>query len=118
LSEAVYNGEESPWNQAAAVYNAEIPAEGDQPWTLRKMQAALEEDQTGAAYPRYWHGNLIFLKPLLVVFDYKDILTLNMLGELLLMLWIAQLLVQRNLRHLLLPMTLAFGMLTPVAMAL
>lgn len=31
LSEAVYNGEESPWNQAAAVYNAEIPAEGDQP---------------------------------------------------------------------------------------
>lgn len=118
LSEAVYNGEESPWNQAAAVYNAAIPAEGDHPWAFRKMQAALEEEQSGAAYPRYWHGNLLFLKPLLVVFDYKDILTLNMLGELFLMLWMAQLLVQRNLRHLLLPMTLAFGMLTPVAMAI
>lgn len=118
LAEAVYKGEESPWNQAAAVYSNAIDAEGDAPWTLRLIQAALEEEQTGAAYARYWHGNLIFLKPLLLVFDYKDILTLNMLAELLMMLWIAQLLVQRNLKHLLLPMTLAFGMLTPVAMAL
>lgn len=118
LAEAVYNGEESPWNQAAAVYSNAIDAEGDQPWTLRKMQAALEEEQNGAPYARYWHGNLVYLKPLLFVFDYKDILTLNMLAQLLLMLWIAQLLVKRNLGYLLLPMALAFGMLTPVAMAL
>lgn len=118
LAEAVYQGDESPWNQAAAVYSSAIDAEGEEAWTLRLIQAALQEEQTGAAYARYWHGNLIFLKPLLLFFDYKDILTLNMLAELLMMLWIAQLLVQRNCRHLLLPMALAFGMLTPVAMAL
>jgi len=60
----------------------------------------------------------VYLKPLLFLFDYKDILTLNMLAELLLMLWIVQLLVQRNLKHLLIPAALAFGMLTPVAIAL
>lgn len=118
LSEAVYKGDESPWNQAAAVYSNAVDAEGEQPWTLRKMQAALEEKQSGAAYSRYWHGNLVYLKPLLFFFDYKDILTLNMLAQLLLMLWIAQLMVKRNLGYLLLPMAVAFGMLTPVAMAL
>lgn len=118
LSEAVYNGEESPWNQAAAVYSNAIDAEGDQTWPLRKMQAALEEEQDGAPYARYWHGNLVYLKPLLFIFDYKDILTLNMLAQLLLMLWIAQLLVKRKIGYLLIPMALTFGMLTPVAMAL
>lgn len=120
LAEAVYNGEESPLEQAAAVYSNAVDAEGDQPWSYRKIQAALQEGASSGEgeYPRYWHGNLVYLKPLLLIFDYKDILTLNMLGQLLLMLWIAQLLVRRGLPHLLLPMTLAFGMLTPVAMAL
>lgn len=120
LAEAVYNGEEGPLEQAAAVYSNAINAEGEQPWSYRKVQAALQEGTAPGEgeYPRYWHGNLVYLKPLLFVFDYKDILTLNMLGQLLMMLWIAQLLVRRGLPHLLLPMALAFGMLTPVAMAL
>lgn len=118
LSEAVYKGNESPWNKAASVYSNAIDSTGEQPWPLRKIQAALEEKQNGAAYSRYWHGYLVYLKPLLFIFDYKDILTLNMLAQLLLMLWIAQLLVKRNLGYLLLPMALAFGMLNPTAMAL
>lgn len=118
LSEAVYKGSESTWNQAASVYSNAIEAKGEQPWPLRKIQAALEEEANGAAYSRYWHGYLVYLKPLLFFFDYKDILTLNMLAQLLLMLWMAQLLVKRNLGYLLLPMALAFGMLNPTAMAL
>lgn len=118
LAEAVYKGPEPVWEQAAAVYSNDVPAEGENVWTYRKLQGALQENQVGVAYARYWHGNLVYLKPLLFLFDYKDILTLNMLTELLLMLWIAQLLVQRNLKYLLIPAALAFGMLTPVAMAL
>lgn len=117
LAEAVYNGEESLWEQAAAVYSSG-PEEGETPWAFRKIQAAVEGTPNGGGYARYWHGNLVYLKPLLFLFDYKDILTLNMLAELLLMLWIVQLLVQRNLKHLLIPAALAFGMLTPVAIAL
>lgn len=92
LAEVAYKGEESPWEQAAAVYSNAIPAEGEEPWTYRKVQAALEEEQTGAAYPRYWHGNLVYLKPLLFLFDYKDTLTLNMLLQLGLMFGIISLL--------------------------
>lgn len=96
LAEAVYDGEESPWNQAAAVYSSAVPEEGEENWTYKKVQASLEDEQQGLAYPRYWHGFLVYLKPLLSVFDYKDILTLNMLAQLLLMLYIAQLFVKQN----------------------
>ena len=82
LAQAVYRGEESPWEQAAASYSNAINAEGEQPWAYRKIQAALEEQQVGAPYARYWHGNLVYLKPLLFVLDYKDILALNMLAQL------------------------------------
>ena len=120
LAEAVYDGEESPWNQAAAVYSSAVPEEGEENWTYKKVQASLEDEQQGLAYPRYWHGFLVYLKPLLSVFDYKDILTLNMLAQLLLMLYIAQLFVKQNGGGygLLLPAAVAFGMLTPPAMAL
>lgn len=119
LAEAVYDGEESAWNQAAAVYSNNTPADGEGSWTYRKMQAALENDQSGPGYPRYWHGNLVYLKPLLFVFDYKDILTLNMLLQLALMFWIVSLLGKQNGGDgLLLPMAVAFGMLTPPAMVL
>ena len=118
LAQAVYRGEESPWEQAAASYSNAINAEGEQPWAYRKIQAALEEQQVGAPYARYWHGNLVYLKPLLFVLDYKDILALNMLAQRGLALWIAQLLARRGLAHLLPAAALAFGMLTPTAMAM
>lgn len=118
LSEAIYKGEQSPFEQAAAVYSNSTAEKRDQNWPYQKLCAAMEQSENYAGYARYWHGYLLYIKPLLVVFDYKDILTLNMLVQLFLMLWIAQLLVQRNLKHLLLPEAIAFGMLNPMAMAL
>jgi len=62
LAEAVYNGEESLWEQAAAVYSSG-PEEGEAPWAFRKIQAAVEGTPNGGGYARYWHGNLVYLKP-------------------------------------------------------
>lgn len=118
LSEAIFQGGQNPFEKAAAVYSNDTGTARDQEWPYQKILAAMEQKKEFSGYARYWHGFLLYIKPLLFFFDYKDILTLNMLAELLLMLWIAQLLVQRNLKHLLIPAALAFGMLTPVAMAL
>lgn len=118
LSEAIYKGNEGPLEQAAAVYSNVPTGENDQNWPYRKLCSAMEHSENYAEYARYWHGYLLYIKPLLYIFDYKDILTLNMLLQLFLMLWIAQLLVQKNLKHLLLPEAFAFGMLNPMAMAL
>lgn len=37
------------------------------------------------SYERYWHGYLVFLKPLMAVFTYSDIIFLNIAAQLLLM---------------------------------
>lgn len=118
LAEAIFKGDQNPFEQAAAVYSDTPDVPRSQNWPYEKLSAAMEEGGTFSAYARYWHGFLLYLKPLLFAFDYKDILTLNMLGQLLMVLWIAQLLVKRNLKYLLLPEVLAFGMLNLPAMAL
>lgn len=45
-------------------------------------------------YPRYWHGYLILLKPLLLLFDFSDIRVLNMTVQLLLIVLCIYLLVK------------------------
>ena len=67
----------------------------------------------------YSHGDVSYMKPLLLVLDYKNILLLNMLAQLVCMFEIVQLLARRSPgRGMLLPAVVAFGMLTPPAMAL
>lgn len=62
--------------------------------TLVKMAAGnpdgLEELQL--QYPRYWHGYLIWMKPLLLVFDAQDLRVLGMLSQFVLVFWLLYLL--------------------------
>ena len=48
--------------------------------TVQTLQRKLNGDVEGLRvfdYGRYWHGYLVFLRPLLVLFDYNSIITLN-----------------------------------------
>lgn len=40
------------------------------------------------SYERYWHGYLVILKPLLMIFTYQDLIYLNMVLHVLLMAWL------------------------------
>lgn len=93
LSEAIYDGNESPFVKAAAIYSV-LPPEGDENWSYRKLISSLSATNESAhgPYDRYWQGQLAILRPLLLLLDYKDILRLNTLVQLFLMLWIAHLL--------------------------
>lgn len=92
LSEAIYDGNESPFVKAAAIYSV-LPPEGDENWSYRKLISSLSATNESAhgPYDRYWQGQLAILRPLLLLLDYKDILRLNTLVQLFLMLWIAHL---------------------------
>lgn len=116
LSEAIYDGNESPFVKAAAIYSV-LPPEGDENWSYRKLISSLSATNESAhgPYDRYWQGQLAILRPLLLLLDYKDILRLNTLVQLFLMLWIAYLLSCHSLTHLLFPLALMFCSLTPIA---
>lgn len=120
LSEAIYDGDESAFTKAAAIYSIIPPSDETLNWSYAKLTAALSSNRDAAygAYARYWQGQNAILRPLLLLFDYKDILRLNMLVQLGLMLWIAYLLPRRQLGYLLLPFVILFGALTPAATSL
>ena len=69
------------------------------------------------SYSRYWHGYLLFLKPLLRWMDYAQIRTLNGILQTAVLLWLLWLLRKRGLGRYILPMVLSVGMLMPVALA-
>lgn len=51
-------------------------------------------DQT-VDYTRYWHGYLVWLKPLLLLMDYADLRMLNMMLQLLLLLTVIKYFLQK-----------------------
>jgi len=70
------------------------------------------------SYPRYWHGYLVFLKPLLLITGYLGIRTANRIVQLLLAAFILAALLKYNQKRLIFPFLAAFLFLRPAAVAL
>ena len=66
------------------------------------------------SYPRYWHGYLIFLRPLLLLLDYGGILTLNMVVQILTVLSIVFLMIKKKQYRLIAPYILLICSLIPI----
>ena len=69
-------------------------------------------------YARYWHGYLIFLKPLLMFFNYSYIRVLNVACQLFLLTALAVMLTRRGLTRIVPALILAYVFLYPAAMSL
>lgn len=70
------------------------------------------------AYPRYWHGYLVVLKPLLLLFDVADIRIFNMIGLFILLAYIILLMQRKGLEKYILPFGISVLLLNPVAISL
>lgn len=70
-----------------------------------------------ASYPRYWHGYLVFLKPLLLFTDYLGFRTLNKILLLSLTAAVIGVLVKRGQKRAVLPFVTAVLFLRPSAVA-
>lgn len=68
-------------------------------------------------YCRYWHGYLIFIKPLLSLMDYSSIRILNGIIQISLIIAICCLMYRKGLRDYVLPFILMYLMLMPAALA-
>ncbi|MCR5453071.1 MAG: hypothetical protein K6F00_10620 [Lachnospiraceae bacterium] len=68
-------------------------------------------------YPRYWHGYLVILKPLLIFMEYKEIRILNGILQIALTILICVLLFKKGYKLAVVPYLLSYMMLMPAAMA-
>ena len=76
----------------------------------------LEFDRT-LTYPRYWHGYLIFLKPLFLVLNYNTVRMINGFVQALLVILTCCLLYKKGFQSAVIPYILSYCMLMPIALA-
>lgn len=69
-------------------------------------------------YYQYWHGYLVFLKPLLQMTTYSGIRMLNAIVQTALLILLICLMVRKNLKHCVLPYLISVAFLMPVTLAL
>lgn len=77
-----------------------------------------EEFELVNSYCRYWHGYLIFLKPLFYLFTYSTIRIINLIIQLLLTLAISIVMYKRNLKQYIIPYLISYLMMMPYILGL
>ena len=58
-----------------------------------------EGESTIHDYPRYWHGHLVIYKPIFYFLDYEGFKVLNLFAELILVISVLALMIERNLKN-------------------
>lgn len=118
LSNAFYDGNEDIINKAIQVYRYTNNSEEYPTNQLVDffMEQNMEWEKT--SYSRYWHGYLVFLKPILLFFDYSDIRMINQVIQTLLIAFIIMLSIKRGLKQLVVPFIIAILSIVPSTIAL
>ena len=107
-----------PMQQAAAVPHATVKGENSKCVVLKNYlwDGILPDGESN--YDRYWHGYMLYLKPLLLLMDYADIRVLNMIVQVFVLLLLLRELVRRKLDSIIVPLGLFVAVVNPVATAM
>lgn len=85
MGNAVYDSPRSVWKRALTCTSADF---GGGPLDGLVRYLGGEEGYHEVDYTRYWHGYLVFLKPIFLLFDYADLRVFNVVFQLLLVIFI------------------------------
>lgn len=113
FSEATYNGDETVLTKVMASYYGTIGEKTVLESFIAHNTDNVEYDNK-MEYSRYWHGYLVFLKPLLLLFDYTGIRIINTIIQCVLTGWLLLLLYKSGLKHLILPYVITVSFLMPI----
>lgn len=100
LRKAIYVYRRAGSESASADLGDLLEGNRDMPWVI--------------SYERYWHGYLVFLRPLLLIFNYGDLRMLMCTAQVLLFALIVVLLCRRGMPELVVPFAAAVLTLSPM----
>lgn len=118
LSNAIFEGTGNPLRDALTNPRMEFTPGDSVPVDSLSQYAQGNEDGRIVTYARYWHGYLLFLKPLLLFFTPSDLRLLNMTVQLLLAALVLGLAYKQKGFCLALPLGAALLCLNPISTAL
>lgn len=117
LLEASYNGEESPLYKAM-INNYNSLGDNNIFDTITTHYVNNKEYDGIVSYSRYWHGYLVLLKPLLVIFDYSSIRIINCIAQIGLIIALIILMIKKQLKEFIIPIILSWLCIMPIATVL
>ena len=116
LLESSYSGNEAVISKSMHAFRNHT--ENTDPVTVLSEHYLDNKSFTGTeTYNRYWHGYLILLKPLLIIFNYDQIRVINTVCQVSLMIVIIWVLIKKQQKILIIPFLLIYGLMMPVALA-
>ena len=115
---AIFNDDSSSLEQAMKVARIDFTSEHSCCVDLIRYAWEQKTPDHVSEYTRYWHGYMIWLKPLLLLFDYADIRMMNMMIQVFLLFVLVKLLLERKLGRYLMPLALAVIVQNPTATAM
>lgn len=114
--ECIENKSDSILNKAMLNYRGSIN-EKDPYETLIETQLSNAKYDSYTEYSRYWHGCLLFVKPLLLFFNYTQIRTINFVLQVLMCSLIVFLLKRKSLKKYVIPYILSILILNPLVIS-
>lgn len=84
---------------------------------IQSLRAYVDHNPTGFwSYGRYWHGYLVFLKPLFTIFNYSQIRWLNMILQSIIIVSVCTLMKKREMTWFCVPLLVTWYLLCPLAL--
>lgn len=117
LANASYDGDEDLVKKAMNVYMYNLEDRGRLIPLYNYTHNIEKETFHSEPYARYWHGYLVFLKPLLMVTNYQTIRIINLVIQTLLNVIVVALLYKRCLSQYIFPYVLSILFIMPLATA-
>lgn len=112
IQNATYPSSGNPLKDAMQVNHLQFT--GDmRPITDLENQISNPSAGVGYEYARYWHGYLIFLKPLLLIFSYQQIRILNMVLQVFLFVFLLWTMKKASLQTYILPLCVSWLGIAP-----
>lgn len=114
---AAYDGEGAAYTEA--MRNGYLRENGKNPAEcLVELYSGGKEDSSVISYARYWHGYEIFLKPMLLFFNYQEIRYVMGAVQICLLVIVVVLFIQRNMIKEMIPLILTYLFLNPAVLLL
>lgn len=114
---AAYNGEETVLEQALMVYSKRIEGLNLQESIVQYYLRGGVKEAKRIPYARYWHGYLVFLKPLLCFMEYRHIRIVNLIIQTLVNLSLMFILYRRKMTQYIVPYIFSICLIMPIATA-
>ncbi|SCW59718.1 hypothetical protein SAMN02910456_02074 [Ruminococcaceae bacterium YRB3002] len=122
LSEAAYHGDEPVISQALQsnyIYVTEPSLYSEPGYLNRMLEPSSDGTSAKVSYSRYWHGYLVLLKPILMIFDITGIRVINGLFQIVMLcLVLRELYLCMGTRRLFIPMVITVLAINPLSTAL